>query len=139
TAISGWVVGTGHEGLSIGQEKDGHRPAAVSGDELRRGHVERVDIRSLLTIDFDGDEVLVQEPSNLCIFEGLVGHDVAPVTRRVAHGQKYRSISALRFVERVVAPRAPQDGVVHVIQEVGRTQFVAYVPQEWHGELTVKP
>src|SRR5665811_2481432 len=39
------------EGLAVGREEDAHRPAALAGHLLDRGHVDLVQIRSLLAVD----------------------------------------------------------------------------------------
>ena len=60
-SVDGRVVRARHEGPTVGQEEDRHRPSAVAADELGRRHVERVDVGSLFTVDLDGDEVIVQQ------------------------------------------------------------------------------
>ena len=77
-------VGPGEEGPPVGQAEHRHRPAADAGHGLHRVHVDGVDVGALLPVDLDVDEQVVHERSDLGVLERLVGHDVAPVARRVA-------------------------------------------------------
>ena len=72
------------EGPAVGQEEDGHRPAALAADRLRGGHVDGVDVGALFPVHLDGDEVGVQVVGGVLVLEGFMGHDVAPVAGRVA-------------------------------------------------------
>ncbi len=106
------------ERLAVGREERGQRPAAVPGQRDDRVHVDRVEVRALLAVDLDVDEVLVLEPRGLLVLEGLVLHHVAPVARRVADGEEDRPVLLPRAGERLLAPRVPVDGVVRVLEEV---------------------
>ena len=77
-------VGAAEERLACGGEEAGHRPAAVAGHRLHGLHVNRVDIRPLLAVDLDVDEVLVHVRRGRLVLEGLVRHHVAPVASGVA-------------------------------------------------------
>ena len=103
----------------LGRAEDVQRPAAVAGHGLHRVHVDRVDVRSLLAVDLDAHEVLVHEPGDLRVLEGLALHDVAPVAGRVADRHEQRLVLLAGAAQRGVAPRHPVDGVVLVLAEVG--------------------
>ena len=60
-AVLGREIGAAEERLQIGREPDRHRPAAAAGGGLHEGHVDAVDVGALFAVDFDGDEVSVQE------------------------------------------------------------------------------
>ena len=77
-------VGPGEEGLPVRQEEGRERPAAASRRELDGGHVDVVDVGSLLAVDLDRDEVLVQEVRDGRVLERLLLHHVTPVAGRVA-------------------------------------------------------
>ena len=49
------------ERAAVGQQEDGHRPAALARLRDDRRHVEAVDVGALLAVDLDRDEVLVHE------------------------------------------------------------------------------
>ncbi len=49
------------------------------------GHVDFINIGTLLSVHFDGHEVLVQNAGDVLVLEGLALHHVAPVTRRISH------------------------------------------------------
>src|SRR5918996_4641849 len=55
----GWEVGAAVEGDAVGVEEDGQRPATVSGHPLDRLHVDVVDVRALLAVDLDRNEIPV--------------------------------------------------------------------------------
>ena len=80
----GWEIGAGMEGAAIGQEEDGHRPAALAADRLRRCHVDSIDVGALFPVHLDGDKVGVQVVGGVMVLKGFMGHDVAPVAGRVA-------------------------------------------------------
>ncbi len=61
-AVLGREVGAAEEGFALGVEPDAHGPAAAAGAGLHEGHVEAIDIGTLLAVDLDVDEVLVHEP-----------------------------------------------------------------------------
>ena len=115
----GTEVGAAVEGLAVGGHEHGHRPAAGAGHRLGRLHVDRVDVGALLAVDLHVHEVLVHERGDVGVLERLVGHDVAPVARRVADRQQHRTVGGPGQVERLVAPREPVDGVVGVLAQVG--------------------
>ena len=74
-------------------------------------HVDVVHVGALLAVHLDRDEVVVQEARDLLVLERLALHDVAPVARRVADGEKDGLFLPPRLLERLVSPRVPVDGV----------------------------
>ena len=117
--ILGGEVGAGEERLLVGREEDGHGPAALAGERLHGGHVDAIDVGSLLAVDLDVDEVLVHEAGDLVRLEGLVSHHVAPVAGAVANGEEDGLVLLAGLREGLVAPGVPVDGVLGVLQEVG--------------------
>ena len=119
-ARGGRVVGAAVERLARRGEEAGHRPAALAGHRLGGRHVDRVDVRPFLAVDLDRDEVRVELRGGRGVLERLVRHDVAPVAGRVADREQHRHVAAGRLLERRVRPLPPVDGVVGVLQQVGR-------------------
>ena len=78
---------------------------------------------STFAVDLDADKVLVEDGADLRVFEALVLHHVAPVTRRVADRKKNGPIEPFRFREGFIRPGEPVDRIVGVLQEV-RTRLV---------------
>ena len=113
------VVGAGVERDAVGGDEGVQRPAALAGHRLDGLHVDRVDVRALLAVDLDAHEVLVHERGDPLVLEGLALHHVAPVAGGVADRDDDRDVALARGGERLVAPRAPLDGVVLVLEEVG--------------------
>jgi hypothetical protein len=112
-------VGTGEERDPVGRQERVQRPAAGAGHRLHRVHVDRVDVGPLLAVDLDADEPLVHHLSDRGVLEGLVLHDVAPMTRRVADRDEHGLVLGTGDGERLVAPRVPVDGVLRVLEQVG--------------------
>ena len=95
-------------------------PAATAlREQLMRSLVNLVHIWPLFAVDFDIDEQLVHQFGRGLILKRLVGHDVAPVTGRVANREQYRFARLLCQFERLAAPRIPVDRIVGVLQQVG--------------------
>ena len=106
------------ERTPIRGQEDGHRPTAVAGESDDRVHVEPVDVRPLLPVDFHRDEPLVHERRGLVVLEGLVLHDVAPVAGGVPDGEEDRLVLLARAFECLLTPRVPVDRVRGVLEEV---------------------
>ena len=99
--------------------------------------VDGIDVGSLLPVDLHVDEQLVHAGSDGVVLEGLVGHDVAPVARRVAHRQQDRSIERTGRLEGRLAPRVPVDRVVGVLAEVGAGRGGETVVEHLVGDAEV--
>jgi hypothetical protein len=81
-------IGAADEGnvVVMGQEH-GERPAARSPvQQVKGGLINFVEVRPLLTIHLDVDESFVHHLGGGLIFEGFVGHDMAPMAGRIADG-----------------------------------------------------
>src|SRR5205823_6473437 len=103
---------------AFGSQEHRHGPAAAAGHRLDGLHVDLVDVGPLLAVDLDVDEQLVHDASDVVVLEGLALHDVAPVTRRVAHREQHRPVLLLGPREGLRPPRVPVHRVVGVLQEV---------------------
>ena len=112
------VVGPAVERPPVGCQEHRHRPATAAGHRLDRGHVDLVEIGTLLAIDLDRHEPVVQVAGGRLVLERLAFHHVAPVTGRVADPQEDRPVEELRPGERVGSPREPVDRVVRVLEQV---------------------
>ncbi len=67
------------DGQALRGENDRHGPTTAGGRCCDVLHVERVDVRAFLAVDFDRDEVVVEERSGRRITERLALHHMAPV------------------------------------------------------------
>src|SRR3954451_20889855 len=118
----GWVVRPAEERRTRGRQKDGHRPAPVPRERDDGVHVHRVDGGALFAVDLDRHEVLVNQRSGRLVFEGLVLHDMAPVTGRVADGEQNGLVFFSRARESLVTPGIPVNRVARMLQKI-RTGF----------------
>ncbi len=118
-AGGGGVVGATEEGLALGGEEHGHRPAAAAVLEGLDGlHVQLVDVGALLAVDLDAHEVLVHGRGDAFVLEGLPLHHVAPVARAVAHRQEDGLALCVGALQGLRTPGVPVDRVVGVLQQV---------------------
>ena len=117
--VVGREVRASVERLALGGEEHRHRPAAVSRHRLRRLHVDRVQVRTLLAVDLDADELLVHLRGGRFVLERLTLHHVAPVTRRVADAEQDRLPLGACARQRLGSPRPPVHRVVRVLEQVG--------------------
>ena len=115
----GREVRPAEERLAFGREEDGHRPAAAAGEPDDGVHVNSVDVRTLLAVDLDRDEVLVHQRRGRLVLERLVLHHMAPVTGGVSDREEDRFVLVARAGERLLAPRVPIHRIVGVLEEIG--------------------
>ncbi len=111
-------VGAAEERVTVRGHEHGHRPAALAGHRLGRGHVDGVHVGPLLPVDLDRDQVLVHERGGLRVLERLVRHHMAPVARRIPHGQQDGDVAGPGGGEGLRGPGPPVHGVVRVLQQV---------------------
>ena len=135
-AVVGRKIGSAIEWTSFWGEPNAHRPSASACRRLHERHVKPVHVRTLLTVHFDVDEVFVHQFRDLRIFEGLVRHHMAPVTRRIADGEKDRFVKIFRLGKGLFAPRPPIHWVVLVLEKIGRFFLCETVHQ---GEPNARP
>ena len=101
---------------------------------LANGHIEVIDIGSFFAIDFNGDEGLVHEFSDLEVLEGFFFHDVAPVACGVTDGEEDGFMIFLGLLEGILTPWVPIDGVMSMLEEV-RAFFVSELIFKSHDIL----
>ncbi len=102
------------ERLLVRRHQNVERPSAAAGQHLRNRHVDAVDVRPLLPIDFDRDERRIHHLADQRIGERLLLHHVTPVAGRVADREEDRLVLLFRFPERFVAPWIPVHRVVRM-------------------------
>ena len=128
-AVLGRKVGAAEERATVRCEPGAERPAAVSAHELHGRHVDIIEVGTLLPVDLDGDELVVEVRGDRLILERLAFHDVAPVAGRIADGEEDRLVLAPRLRKRLLPPRMPVDRVIRVLAQV----------RAGLGEETVRP
>src|SRR4051794_5810348 len=64
----------------VGCEKDCHWPTAASSCQLNKCHVDLIDIRPLLHIDLDADEIVIHDAGRRFVLKRFMFHDMTPVT-----------------------------------------------------------
>lgn len=116
--IPRWEVGAGEERIAFGRHDHRHGPSAAAGERVHRAHVDVVDVRALLPVHLDGDEVLVEEGGDLLVLEGFPLHHVAPMAGAVADAEEHGLAFGPRPREGLLPPREPVDGVVGVLLQV---------------------
>ncbi len=112
-------IGAAPKRFALRREQARHRPAAVAGHRCGRLHVDGIDVGPLLAVHLDPHEARVHLPGDLTVFEGFVGHHVAPMTRRIPDRQQDRHVALPRLCEGLRSPRPPVHRVVRMLQQIG--------------------
>ena len=130
-------VGAAEERAAVGRAEHVERPAAVTLQQLHGVHVDVVDIGPFLAVDLDADDEVVLELRDLLVLERFALHHVAPVAGGVADGDEHRFVFSAGLGPGVVAPGEPVDGVVRVLQQVGRCLLGEAVGVVWRHRRSV--
>ena len=123
-------IGSGKEWLLIRSHKDRQGPSTGAGHGLTHGHIHSVDVRALLPVHFDADELPVKETRNLLILKGFMSHHMAPVAGRVPDTEEYRLILPCRLLECFFTPGIPVHGIFPMLHEIRRFFLFQSV---WHS------
>ncbi len=99
-------IGAAPDRFAFGRQEHRQRPPALLSHRLQRRHIDGVDVRPLFAVDLDVDEEPVHDLGRGRVFEAFMGHDMAPMTGRIADGEKDRSVQALRFGKGFAGPMA---------------------------------
>ena len=123
-AVAGRPIRAAKERLGLGRQKHGQRPATAASANGQQGvHIDLIDIRSLLAVDFDAEEMFVEEASDFGVQEGFAFHHMAPVATGVTDGEKDWLVEFLRLGQRFFVPRMPVDRIVGMHQQIRRALF----------------
>ena len=112
-------VGPAVERAAVGSQEHRHRPAAAPGHRLDRGHVDLIEIGTLLAVDLDRHEVVVEIARRRLVLERLAFHHVTPMAGGVADAQEDRPVQEPGPSEGFGPPRIPLDRVAGVLEEIG--------------------
>ncbi len=85
---------------------------------MQCGLVDLVQVRPLLAVNLDVDEVVVHHAGGGLVLEGFVRHHVTPVASGVADRQEDRLVLVLRLLQSGVVPGLPMHGIVGVLAQV---------------------
>ena len=117
--VRGREIGASIKRLQVRGEKDAHGPAAPAGEGGDHAHIGLIQIRPLLPVHLDADKMFVQDGGDAFIFEGFMGHDVAPVAGGVTDAQKDGFIFPAGLLQGLRPPGIPVHGVVRVLLQIG--------------------
>ena len=112
-------VGAAPKRLAGGRQEHGERPAALLPEQGERVLIDLIEIRPLLPVHLDADEMLVHQRRDLRVLEALVRHDVAPMAGGIADREQDRLVLRLGFRERGRVPGLPVHRVVPVLEQIG--------------------
>ena len=105
--VAGGEIGGAEEGAAVRAQEHRHRPAPAAAREgLQGGHVDLVDVGSLLAVDLYADELLVEDLGDRPVPEALALHDVAPVA---GTNSRWKERSACPPSSPSQTPRPPTD------------------------------
>ncbi len=97
--------------------------------------IDLIEIRALLAVDLDADELRVHLGGDLWVLEALVGHHVAPVAGGVADRQEDRLVLGARRGQRRLVPGLPMDRVGLVLKEIGAGRLAEAVLLGRHPDI----
>jgi hypothetical protein len=112
-------VGPTPEGLAVGCQEHGQRPAAGLAEQRQCRLIDRIQIRPLLPVDLDADEQVVHHIGDVGVLKALMGHYMAPVTGGVSDRQQDGLAFGPGSLERFLAPRHPMHRIALVLEQVG--------------------
>ena len=90
---------------------------------MQRFHINRVNIGTFLSIDFDAHEIFVHKFRDLFIEKRLVFHHMTPVTTGIADRQKNNLILVSGFLQSFLVPGIPLNWIVRMLKQI-RTGLV---------------
>ena len=88
-------IGTAKKGPAVGEQKTGQRPAALSGDGTDCGLITRIDVGTLVAVNFHGDKIFADDARDLGIFVRLAVDDVAPMAPHRADVEQHGFVFGL--------------------------------------------
>ncbi len=106
--------------FQLGRQPNTHRPAATAGRRLDKRHVNSIDVRTLFAIDLNVHKLAIHDRSDICLFEFLVRHYVAPMTGGISDREEDRFVFLACLRESFFAPRIPIDRIVSVLEKIRR-------------------
>src|SRR5579885_1916199 len=86
-------IGAAPKWLAVWRQEHRERPAALLAKGVERAHIKMIDVRALLTINFDVNEELIHHGSRLFVFEAFMRHHMAPVTSGITNRKQDRLIN----------------------------------------------
>jgi len=92
-------VGASEKDLALGGQKGGQRPPALARQSADRVLVAGVEIRPLVSVDFDRDEMFIDDLRHIRIVVAFVVEDVAPVAPDCPHVEQDGFVLLLRARE----------------------------------------
>src|SRR2546422_6290716 len=112
-------IRSAEEDFAVRRQKRRQRPAALATQRLNGSLVASIDVRPLIPIDLDADEVAIENLGDARVLVRLAVHDVAPVAPHRADVEQDRLVLGLRSGEGRLSPREPVHGLVRGGFEVG--------------------
>ncbi len=106
--------------IALGCQEDRVWPATGAGQHLGDKHELFVQIGARFAVDLDRHEKSVQQRRNGLVFETLLLHDMAPMTRGIADRDEDQLALIPRLGECFRAPGVPVHRIVKVLQQVRR-------------------
>src|SRR5690348_14537487 len=107
------------KGLSIRQQKSCQRPTTLAGNSAYGGLITRIDVRTLVTVHFHGDEVFIDDFGDFGVFVTLAVDDVAPMAPHRSDIKEDGLVFGFRARKRRIAPFVPVNRLVRRGAQVG--------------------
>src|SRR6266478_5624568 len=117
--VFGREIGAAEKRFAIGEQKTGERPAALAGNGADGGLIAGVDVGTLVTVNFYGDEMFVDDLGNFDVLVAFAVDDVAPVAPDGTDVEKDGLILGFGAGKGGVSPFVPIDGLAGGGTQVG--------------------
>jgi hypothetical protein len=118
-AIFAGEIRSAEEWPAVGRQDCSERPTALATDRLDRGLIAGIDVGAFIAVDFDGDEVFVDDGGEACVFVALAVHHMAPVAPHRANVEQHGLVLARSPGKSLGAPFIPLDGLMESGAEIG--------------------
>ena len=112
-------IRTSHIGLLIRRQKQVQRPSPLPVHDDQGVHVNSIDFRPLLPVDFDVHESFVHQTGKVSVVETFAGHDMAPVACGIPDAQENGLVLPPGLIQSLRSPWIPVHRLVGVLEQIG--------------------
>ena len=110
--VFGREIGAAEKRLAVGEKESGERPAALFGNRADGGLVAGIHIGTLVAVDFDGHEIVVDDFRDFGILVTFAVDDVAPVAPDSANVEEDGFVFRLGASKSGIVPFVPVNRLV---------------------------
>src|SRR5947208_8142414 len=113
-------IGAAIKRFALWGEKSRKGPSTLAADGLHRRLIAAVDVRTFVTVDLDGDKMLVDQRRDLRVLVGFAVHHVAPMAPYGPAIEQDRLVFPLGLFKGLLPPFMPVNRLVHRRTQIRR-------------------